>query len=100
MSKEAQIQRALTHLNEQKQLNYAEAARTHDVNPSTLRRRHKEIFVSREQVTSETHQRLSSTQEDELLHHIDVLSNKYISLIIQIVRNLTKEILQTEVEKN
>ena len=100
MSKEAQIQRALAHLNEQKQLNYAEAARTHGVNPSTLWRRHKGISVSREQVTSETHQRLSSTQEDELLRHIDVLSKKYISPIIQIVRNLVKEILQTEVRKN
>ena len=93
MSKEAQIQRALAHLNEQKQLNYAEAARTHGVNPSTLRWRHKEISVSREQVTLKTHQHLSNTQEDELLRHIDVLSNKHILFITQIVRNLTKEIL-------
>ena len=100
MSKEAQIQRALAHLNEQKQLNYAEAARTHGVNPSTLRRRHKGISVSREQVTSETHQRLSSTQEDELLRHIDALSNKYIPPTTQIVRNLVEEILQAEVRKN
>ena len=93
MSKETQIQRALAHLNEQKQLNYAEVARTHGINPFTLRRRHKGISVSREQVTSETHQHLSSTQEDELLRHINVLSNKYIPSTTQIIRNLIKEIL-------
>ena len=100
MSKETQIQRVLAHLNEQKQLNYTEAARTHGVNPSTLQQRHKGISVSREQVTLETHQCLSSTQEDKFLCHIDALSNKYIPPTTQIVRNLVKEILQTEVRKN
>ena len=100
MSKEAQIQRALAHLNEQKQLNYVEAARTHDVNSFTLRQRYKEISVSREQVTLETHQRLFNTQEDELLYYIDVLFNKYILFTTQIIRNFIKEILQIKIKKN
>ncbi len=100
MSKEAQIQCALAHLNQQKQLNYAEAARIHGIEPTTLRRRHKGISTSREQVTSETHQRLSSIQEDELLRHIDALTNKYIPPTTQIVRNLAEEILQADVGKN
>ena len=100
MSKEAQIELAIAHLNQQIKPNYAAAARKFGFEPTTLRRRHKGITVSRQQASSETHQLLNNVQEDELLRHIDYLTDRHISPTTQIIKNLAEEILKTEVGKN
>jgi hypothetical protein len=46
-SKDDQIKLTIAHLNRQETLNYAAAARLFRIEPTTLRRRHKGLTVSR-----------------------------------------------------
>jgi hypothetical protein len=60
-SKEAQFELAIAHLNRQEKPNYAAAARLYELEPTTLRRRHKGLAVSRAQANSNVRQRLNNT---------------------------------------
>ena len=95
-----QIELAVAHLKAQKQLNYAEAAKTFEVEPTTLRRRFLGITASRAQVNSEYRQLLNNVQEDTLLRYIDKLTEKHIPPTTQIVKNLAEEILDKPVGIN
>ena len=99
-SKNAQMETAIAHLNRQKSLNYAEAARTYGVDSSTLWRRHKGLTVSRAEATSTHHQRLNDVQEDTLLGHIDALTDRHIPPTPQIIKNLAEEIIGKPIGKN
>ena len=99
-SEDTQIELAIAHLNRQKKLNYAAAAKACGLEPTTLRRRHKGITVSRAQVNSDIRQHLNNVQEDELLRYIDRLTEKHIPLTTQIIKNLAEEMLQQEIGKN
>ena len=95
-----QIELAIAHLKAQDRPNYAETARAFDVQPTTLRRRFLQICISRIKVTSEYRQLLNNVQEDTLLQHIDKLTERYIPLTTHIVKNLTKEILDSSIRSN
>ena len=79
-SKETQIERAIAHLNRQEMLNYAVTARLFEIEPSTLRRRHQGLTVSRTETYSNVHQRLNNVEEDELLRYINSLTDRHIPL--------------------
>ena len=99
-SKEAQIERAIAHLNRQETLNYAATARLFEIEPSTLRRRHQGLTVSRAEAYSNVHQRLNNVEEDELLRYINSLTDRHIPLTTQIIKNLAEEMLKGPVDKN
>lgn len=100
MSNEEQIQLAIAHLNRLEKPNLTAVAKKFGLNRSTLSKRYKGISVSKQQSISETRQRLNEVQEDEILRHIDALTNKFIPPTTQIVKNLAEEILHAEVGKN
>jgi hypothetical protein len=99
-TKNDQIEAAIHQLNSQKALNYAAAARDHHVHRTTLARRYCGKTVSRAEANSTYRQRLNDVQEDTLLRHIDSLTDRYIPLTSQIIRNLAEEILKGPVGKN
>ena len=77
-SKEAQIERAITHLNRQETLNYVATTRIFEIEPSTLRRRHQGLTVSRTETYLNVHQRLNNVEENELLRYINSLTDRHI----------------------
>ena len=99
-SKETQIERTIAHLNRQETLNYAATTRLFEIEPSTLRRRHQDLTVSRAETYSNVHQRLNNVEEDELLCYINSLTDRHIFPTIQIIKNLTEEMLKDPVDKN
>jgi Tc5 transposase DNA-binding domain len=94
-----QIDAAMAHLRAQKKPNYAAAARTYGVEPTTLRRRFLGLTRSRALANSEDRQLLNNVQEDTLLGYIDRLTDKQIPPTTQIIKNLA-EILGEPVGKN
>ena len=99
-SKSVQIERAIAHLNAQEQSNYAATAKLFKVDRTTLWRRHNGLTVSRAEANSTYRQRLNNTQEDELLRHIDALTDRYIPPTTQTIKNLAEEMLKGPVGKN
>ena len=91
---------AIAHLLRQESLNYAEAARTYGIVPTTLARRHKGLTISRAEATSTFRQQLNNIQEDTLLTYINALTNKHIPSTMQIIKNLAEEIAEEPIEKN
>jgi hypothetical protein len=73
-------------LNRQESLNYAAAARTYEIHPSTLARRRKGLTVSRAEANSTFRQRINDVQEDTLLGHIDTLTDRHIPPTTQIIK--------------
>ena len=90
----------ITHLNRQETFNYVETARTYEIDPITLTRRHKSLIVSRVEATLKYRQRLNNVEEDTFLDYIDSLIDRHILPTIQIIKNLVEEILKESVEKN
>ena len=99
-SKDAQIERTIAHLNCEKQLSYRATAKLFGIEPSTLRRRHQGITVSRTKAFSTFHQRLNNVQEDELLRYINSLTDRHMPPTTQIIKNLAEEMLKGPVGKN
>ena len=99
-SKIIQMKTVITHLNRQKSVNYVEVAKIYELDPLTLTHRHKSIIVSRTETTSIFRQRLNNTEEDTFLNYINFLTDRYIPLIIKIIKNLTEEIVRGSIEKN
>jgi Tc5 transposase DNA-binding domain len=99
-TKNGRIEAAIDQLKSQKTLNYAAAARDHDVHRTTLARRYCGKTVSREEANSTYRQRLNDVQEDTLLRYIDSLTDRHIPPTSQIIRNLAEEILKGPVGKN
>ena len=76
MSNNAQIERALAHLNAQKKPNITEAARIFGVARSTFGDRFRGKSTSRAEFTSNTKKKLSTTQETVLMDYINSLSDR------------------------
>ena len=96
----SRIELALADIEGQKKPNYAAIARKHEVDPTTLMRRHKGQTVSRATVISEIHQRLTVQQEEVLIMHINKLTDRGIPPTSRIVRNMTEEMIGESVGKN
>jgi Tc5 transposase DNA-binding domain len=99
-TKNDRINAALDALDSQTVLNYAAAARAHNIDRTTLSRRYKGKTVSRAEANSTYRQRLNDVQEDTLLRYIDTLTDRHIPPTSQNVRNLAEEILKGLVGKN
>jgi Tc5 transposase DNA-binding domain len=99
-TKNDRINAAMTQLDSQEAVNYAAAARAHNIHPTTLARRYNSKTVSRAEATSTYCQWLNDVQEDTLLRYIDTLIDSHIPPTSQIIRNLAEEILKGPVGKN
>ena len=89
----------IAHLNRQKSVSYVEVTKIYGLDPSTLTRRHKGITVSRTETTSTFRQRLNNTEEDTFLSYIDSLTDRHITPITKIIKNLVEEIVRGSIEK-
>ena len=67
---------------------------------STLRRRWKEETMSRKNIVSEYHQRLTNAQEEALIHQINRLTDRDIPPTVRKVRNLVEEVIDVLIKKN
>ena len=94
------MEAAITHLNRQKSVSYAEVTKIYGLDPSTLTHRHKGITVSRTEATSTFRQRLNNTEEDTLLSYIDSLTDRHIPPTTKIIKNLAEEIVGGPIGKN
>lgn len=79
---------------------YADIARRHHLDRSTLSRRARGITTSREEFQSEVHQCLTNAQERVLINQINRLTDRGLPLTSQMVRNFVEEIIGGVVEKN
>jgi hypothetical protein len=100
LSHDARIALALAEIGSENKPNYAEYARKHELVPSTLSRRHRGKTVSRKEATSEYRQNLTTLQEEELIYHINRLSDRSLPPTAQIVQNIAKEIAGRSIGKN
>jgi len=96
----APIDEALADLESQDVLNYSATARKYGVCRSTLTRRHKGQTVSKQEFLSEVQQCLNNTQEEVLIRHINLLTDRGMPPTSQIVKNLAEEIIKRPVGKN
>src|SRR5581483_4043982 len=80
--------------------NYSHIAREFDVQPETLRRRHKGIQGSREQAHFQTHNLLSQQQEKDLVSYINKLTVRGCPPTPAMVRNFAYDICKKWPGKN
>ena len=97
MAHNAQIERAIAHLEAQNSPNISATAREFGVSRETLSKRFHKKTVSRVQSTATHKMKLSPTQEEVLVAHINKLSDRGLPPTPQIVRNLAKELSKTDV---
>src|SRR4051812_47273987 len=91
---------ALADLASQDKPNYRATAKKHSVVYTTLRRRHLGLQQSRQAAASEHRKNLTDVQEEVLVKHINMLSDRGIPPTAQIVKNLAEELIGHEVGKN
>ena len=96
----ARFKSALADLESQDSVNYAATAKKWNVQRTTLLRRHKGQTTSRAEANSKYRQRLTNVQEDTLLRHIDILTERHMPPTSQIVQNLAEEIAGRPLGKN
>ncbi|EED14745.1 conserved hypothetical protein [Talaromyces stipitatus ATCC 10500] len=97
MVNEADILKAISDLESQKEPQYAKTARKYNLEPSTLRRRYKGQTASNQEATSMHRKLLTDAQEEVLLNHISKLSSRGLPPTPQILRNLVVELIQHDV---
>jgi AraC-like DNA-binding protein len=97
MAHNDQIERAIAHLKVQNSPNIAATAREFEVSRPTLSRRFFRKPTSCGQATATHHMKLSPVQEKVLIAYINKLSNYGLPSTLQIVRNLAKELLKSDV---
>ena len=91
------IAKALADLKLQDQPNIAGTARRHNVSRTTLRGRFYKTQISQAEAASKYHRRLTDSQEEVLIGHINRLTNKGMPPTTQMVRNFAEEIIQDHV---
>jgi hypothetical protein len=97
MAHNDQIERAIAHLKAQNLPNIVATAREFEVLRLTLSRQFSRKTTSCSQATATHHMKLSPVQEKVLVTHINKLNNCKLPSTMQIVRNLTKELLKSDV---
>ncbi|EDN10474.1 predicted protein [Histoplasma mississippiense (nom. inval.)] len=96
---EAIIEQAIAQLNRQLIPKYAEVAKEFGINRITLMRRFKGQQVSRTEATSIYCQNLTNTEEQRLLFHINLLSDRGFPVTPQILRNFVFEITKMQLQE-
>jgi transposase-like protein len=98
---EAQMQLALDACYAADKPNFSAIARQFPpVNRTTLRRRFHGEQESRAKSNSTYQQNLTAEQEEQLIQHINMLTNRSLPPTSQIVRNLAEEMIHRKVGKN
>src|ERR1700722_13926692 len=96
----ARIESALADLESQTEPNYRATALKFEVDPTTLWRRYNGQQQSRQAANSEYRQRLTNSQDEVLIRHINKLTDRGIPPTSQIVKNLAEELIGDIVGKN
>ena len=76
MDYEERIQAAITELDSSDTKNYTQIAKKHDVNRSTLSRRHRNVTRSTAEFRSQSQQLLITVQEHAILDYIKSLDKR------------------------
>ena len=100
MAKNQAFELALADLDSQTRPNYKATAEKYSVNRTTLTRRHKGLAVAREESVSLYKKKLTDVQEQELLKHINKLSDRGLPPTPSILENLVVEITKEPVGQN
>ena len=94
------IDETIADLNSQEMSNIRETAKKHKLVESTLKRKWKDQTKFSQIVVYQSKHRLTQMKEEILITQINRLIDRDISSTNQIVRNLTKEMIQESVDKN
>lgn len=100
MATKGDMDKALAKADTYDEPNYAEIARKHGVEQSTLSWRHRGKTTSREQFQSKRHQCLMDAQERVLIDQINRLTDYRLPPTSQMVRNFAEEIIGHAIGKN
>ena len=98
--REVRIAYALADLANQEKPNFKKTARRFKVNHTTLRRRFDGTQRSYAQCRSETHQKLTSSQEEVLIGYINKMTDRSSPPTSQFVKNFAEELCKKPVSKN
>jgi Tc5 transposase DNA-binding domain len=94
------LEAALASLALSDTVNYAQTARDHGVDPTTLRRRHQGKQVSRHAAAFQSKSLLTDAQEQALISHIKRLTERGIPPTPSMVRNFATDIGKVRPGKN
>ena len=100
VQREARITLALADLANQEYPNFKRTARAFSVNHTTLQRRFDGTQRSYAQCRSETHQKLTSIQEEVLIGYINKMTERSSPPTSQFVKNFAEELCKKPVSKN
>jgi AraC-like DNA-binding protein len=100
MAHNDRIAKAIDDLESQNRPNIAATAKKWKIDRSTLSRRFRGKTGSKEEATSCSRKKLSTTQEEALIAHINRLSDRGLPPTPQIVKNLAEELVHEEIGKN
>src|SRR5450432_1245537 len=97
---EAQLELAIADLMNQSIPNISGTARKYAVDRTTLRRRFNGTQRSRHAAYEDSHQCLTTAQEEALIDFINRLTDRSLPPTSQIVKNVTEELRRGPVNKN
>ncbi|KAG5291539.1 hypothetical protein I7I48_03375 [Histoplasma ohiense] len=100
MHHEAVIQAVIDDLNLQLVSNYTTTAKKYGISCHMLSQHYNNLQVSRKKAISIHCKHLSNLQEEQLLFHINQLTDHSFPCTLQILHNLVVEILKASVEVN
>jgi hypothetical protein len=100
MDYEQRIEAAFAVLDLQETRNYTQVTKEYRLEQTTLTKQYKEQTVSKKVFLSEFQQCLTIAQKKTLIEQINKLTDRYISLTSQIVKNFVKEMIRKEIKKN
>jgi transposase-like protein len=97
---EAQLELAIADLNNQSIPNISSTAREYAVDRTTLRRRFNGTQRSRHAAHEDSHQCLTTAQEEALIDFINRLTDRSLPPTSQIMKNVVEELRGGPVNKN
>ena len=100
MAHNDRIESAIADLESQERPNIAATATKFNIKRQTLSDRYHGKSTSMEEVTSYIRRKLTTTQEEALIAHINKLSDRGLPPTPQIVKNLAEELAHEEIGKN
>jgi transposase len=100
MDYEDRIQAAIAELDSSDTRNYTQTAKKHDVNRSTLSRRHRNVTRSAAEFRSQSQQLLTTVQEHAILDYIESLGKRGLWMTPRTIRNLAEECVGHRIGKS